>query len=254
MTPQRKYLIVLSIFLTSLFSINEAHSQSSSVDAALTKALTTDELLPFLIESAVRNSAQVKRLDNNISLAEADLARNKNALYSGITLLSTYRYGTNYSAINDETVFNDGVYRLTSIQQGYYNVGIGLQFPIINLFNRKHIIKLGQSQIGMISNEKEYISLNVKQEVIRLYQEMKLYQRLLTISSSNKQSFQVNYTLSEKEFLQGNLTVEEISRILDFLNKSKIEYETNLNKFQTSIMQLEAFTGVTLASLLKRVK
>jgi hypothetical protein len=60
--------------------------------------------------------------------------------------------------------------------------------------------------------------------------------------------------MAEKEFLGGQMTVEQISRVLDIFNKSKIEYETYLNKFQTSLMQLDAYTGVSFSTLLNQVK
>jgi hypothetical protein len=60
--------------------------------------------------------------------------------------------------------------------------------------------------------------------------------------------------MAEKEFLQGQVTVEGMARILDIYTKSKVEYETFLNRFQTSIMQLDAYTGVSFSTLLNQLK
>ncbi len=254
MTVQKRYLIVLSIFLTSFLRANEVRSQSSSVDASLTKAFATDELLPVLIEAALKNSPDVKRLTTNIIVAESNLKVSKNAILSGLAANTSYHYGTNYSAVNNESVFNNGFYNLTTAQTGFYNIGIGLSMPITNILNRKHILRANRAQIQMAANDRDNSALLVKQDIIRMYQALKLAHKILALSSSNKQAFQVNYNLAEKEFLQGQLSVSEISRMLDFINKAKMEYETNLNNFQTILLQLETYAGVSLMSLLKQVK
>jgi outer membrane protein TolC len=254
MASPKKYFVVLNILLIFSFNKIVAQTSSSTTDAALTKAFATDELLPLLIESAVKNSPEVKRLGSNVRVAESNLKMNKNAIFNTVALQGNYHYGTNYSAVNDETVFNNGIYRLTTVQTGFYSAGVGLNIPLAIIFNRKHLLRASQSQVEMIAHEKDNASLYVKQEVIRLYQALKLAHKLLMLSSSNKQAFQVNYNLAEKEFLQGQSNVSEISRMLEFINKAKMEYETNLNSFQTSLLQLEAYVGVSLTSFLKQVK
>ena len=102
--------------------------------------------------------------------------------------------------------------------------------------------------------EKNNTSLYIKQEVIRLYQDFKLSQKLVTISSKNKEASQINYVMAEKDFVQGQIPVSEISRLLDIANKSSQEFETNLNRFQTNYMQLEAYTNTNLLTLIKQVQ
>lgn len=253
MTCLKKYFVLFVTVFMFLCNKAEVYAQTPSVDAALTKAFATDELLPLLIESAVKNSGNVRRFEKNIHLAEANLKINKNTLYNGLSLISSYYYGTNYAAVADATAatsFN----RLTTTQTGFYNVGVGFQLPLTTLLNRKHLVKSAQMQIEMIASEKDNAILGVKEEVIRLYQELKLSQKLLAITNNNKQGLQMNYSLAEKEFVQGQITVEQISRVLDINNKAKMEYETALNRFQTNLMQLENFTGVSIVELLKRVK
>jgi outer membrane protein TolC len=254
MTCQRKYLLALNILLIFFFNKPDIQAQTPSVDAALTKAFATDELLPQLIDAAIKYSPEIKRLNSNVKVAQSNLKINKNGIFNGLALQGNYRYGTNFSAVTDESVFNNGAYSLTTVQSGFYSAGIGLNIPLATIFNRKHIIRSSQAQIETIAFERDNSALYVKQEVIRLYQALKLAHKLLALSSSNKQAFQVNYNLAEKEFLQGQLSVSEISRMLEFINKAKMDYETNLNNFQTSLIQLEAYVGVSLMSFLKQVK
>lgn len=245
----KKYSFRLMILLSVMWHF-EARCQRISTDSLLIKALANDQLLPTLISSAQKFSPEIKRLGAGVEFSKANQRISKNAIFSRLSLLSSYHYGTNYSAVNELNVANT----FTTIQSGFYNVGVGLQLPITEVINRKHLMKSTQAQIDMASHEKDDAALYVKQRVIEYYQELKLAHRLMMISSSNKQAAQINYKMAEKEFLQGQMTVEQVSRVLDIFNKSKIEYETYLNKFQTSLMQLDAYTGVSFSSLLNQVK
>ncbi|WP_158561333.1 TolC family protein [Emticicia sp. C21] len=236
-----------------IYTQTEVHAQVTSVDATLAKAFATDELLPFLIDAALKNSGEVKKFDKSIQLAQANLKINKNSIYSALGLQASYAYGTNYAAVADATA-STNFNRLTTTQTGFYNLGVGISLPITTVINRKHLVRSAQMQMEVFGHERETATMVVKQEVIRMYQELKLSQKLLGISTNNKQSAQLNYDLAEKEFLQGQLTVEQLSRVLEMNNKAKVEYEQTVNLFQTNLLQLETFTGTTLASLLKRVR
>ncbi|RFS14302.1 hypothetical protein D0T08_22460 [Emticicia sp. C21] len=249
---KRFFTAIIAVYML-IYTQTEVHAQVTSVDATLAKAFATDELLPFLIDAALKNSGEVKKFDKSIQLAQANLKINKNSIYSALGLQASYAYGTNYAAVADATA-STNFNRLTTTQTGFYNLGVGISLPITTVINRKHLVRSAQMQMEVFGHERETATMVVKQEVIRMYQELKLSQKLLGISTNNKQSAQLNYDLAEKEFLQGQLTVEQLSRVLEMNNKAKVEYEQTVNLFQTNLLQLETFTGTTLASLLKRVR
>jgi len=236
-----------------LFTNISAKAQSPSADSLLVRALATDQLLPMLIDSAIKYSPEVRRIGSNEDYASANLRISKNILYSAVSMVSSYNYGTNISAISNQGPITGGN-NFTTAQNSFYNVGIGLQLPITHLINRKSIIKAGQSQIDMAIAEKDKAALFIRQEVIRLYQDFKLSLKLVTISSINKQSAQINNAMAEKDFLNGQIAVDQVSRVLDIYNKSTIEFETNVNRFQMMYMQLEAYTNTNLSTLIMQVK
>ncbi len=162
-------------------------------------------------------------------------------------------YGTNYAAVNSSQIEDQGSL-ITNTQTGFYNIGVGLQLPLNQGINRKHTIKAGISQIKMAESEIEKTKLLVKQQVIEYYMELKLYYKLMQNSSLNKNSAEINYTMAEKEFLNGQLTLDQISRIQEISIKAQSDYETNLNRFQQSLLQLKALTGVDFYELLNTIK
>lgn len=247
--------IAFTVLVISLSLINKftAQAQSVPLDSLLIKALATDELLPMLIDSAIKYSPEVRRVGNSQDYAVANLQVNKRAIYSAVSLLSSYNYGTNFTGVNNPPGTVGGT-SFTTAQTSFYNVGIGFQLPVSYIVNRKNIIKAGQSLVNMAASEKENVALFIKQEVIRLYQDFKLYQKLMMISSKNKQAAMVNNSMAEKDFLNGQITVDQVSRVQDIYNKTIVEFETHVNKFQASYMQLEAYTGTSLSILIMRVK
>jgi outer membrane protein TolC len=116
------------------------------------------------------------------------------------------------------------------------------------------MIKAGQSQVAMAASEKENSELKTKQEVIRLYQDFKLSQKVLAIATKSKLFLQVNNSMAEKDFVNGQLPIDRLSLVLESFNKSLVEYEICLNRFETSYMQLETYTGVNLSALLMHLK
>ena len=247
----KKYslFLVITLVLSGIFSTS-TYCQKISTDSLLSRAFANDQLLPILINAAQKFSPEMKRFSNSIEFATANQRIAKNVIFSGFSFLSSYQYGTNYSAVNEASNPN----RFSTNQTGFYNIGAGFQLPIINIINRKHLIKQTQSQIDIAMNEKENAALFVKQRVIEYYQELKLAHKLVLISSNIKQSAQLNYNMAERDFLQGQITVDQNSRVLDIVNKSKIEYETYLNRFQTGLMQLDTYTGISFSTLLNQTK
>ena len=128
---------ILTCLLLSKTAPTQA--QSPSIDSLLSKALASDVLLPMLMDSAIKYSAEARmsRSSENLALANFDIK--KKAVYNALSLHTSYGYGTNYAAVNNQssTVPNN----LTTAQSMYYNVGVGLQLPITQIINRKSIRK-----------------------------------------------------------------------------------------------------------------
>ena len=249
---KRSFVFLTGIILLTFSSSVTVQAQGVSADSLLSKALQTDELLPMLIDSAIKYSPVVRRMANSINYADESLQLNKKSIYSSLSLNSSYNYGTNYSAVNNST--GSSINNFTTGQTGFYNMGVGIQLPLTQIVSRKNLIRSAEAQVRIATADKDNAALYVKQEVIRLYQECKLAHKLVLISGKNKQSAQINYAMAERDFTQGQSSVDQEARVMDIYNKSVIEYETYVNRFQTAYMQLESYTGTNLSTLLKLVK
>ena len=226
-------------------------AQTIGLDSLLVKALASDVLLPVLIDSAIKFSPEARKTRSLQVMTELNTKINKNSIYEAISLRSSYSYGTNYSAVNNQaTVANN----FTTAQSSFYNVGIGIQLPLTLLLNRKNLEKVQRSMVEKAVAEKDNTEFLIRRDVINLYQDFKLAQKLLIISSKNKQSAEVNNVLAQKDFLNAQITVDQVSGVMEKYNKSIIDFETNIIKFQTDMLQLEAYTGTDLSTLIRKLQ
>ncbi len=231
----------------------QATAQEKNLTLLIDNAFNSDLLLDALIDSAQAISPEVNRIRSSRDFVSSNAVIARNSIYSSLSLRSSYMYGTNYAAVNSAQIEDQGSL-ITNTQTGFYNIGIGLQLPLNQVLNRKHTIRAGNAQIKMAESEIEKTKLLVKQQVIEYYMELKLYYKLMQNSSLNKNSAEINYTMAEKEFLNGQLTLDQISRIQEISIKAQSDYETNLNRYQQSLLQLKAITGVDFYELLNTLK
>lgn len=244
--------LVLFVFL-SAFQIG--HAQVIPTDSSLLKLFESDVLLPMIMDSAIKNSGEVRRIDNGVLMWKETTESNKKNIFSGISLLSSYNYGTNADLTTGKD--NTSVNQFSAFRTNRgdrYNFGVNVQIPITSFLSRKNLIRISELQSKMAEGERDNAKLYVKSEVIRMYQDMKLAQKLVLVSSKGKQTAFINYSLTQKEFIQGNGNLDQVSRLHDIYSKASAEFETNINKFQTSYLQLQEYAGIKLSNLILQIR
>ena len=239
---KRKPIITLLILISSL------SLKAQQTDSLLIRAFESGKLLPMLIDSAIKHNPEVNRVNNSIGLAKENLSITKKNIYSAFSLFSSYNYG------NNANVITGSVSNVNLVQSNYYNVGVYLQLPLTHVVSRKNAIKANEYQVKMAESEKEGASDYIKQEVIRVYQELRLSLNLVKVATEGKQTALVNYQMCQKQYLQNDVSLTELSRIQDIYSKACIEFETDLNRFQTAYLQLENYSGVNLSTLITSLK
>lgn len=244
--------IVLIVISGGSFHLN---AQVMPSDSILARAFQTDEMLPMLIDSAIKYAGMVNRASNAMELWKENEKIDKKSFLNGISFVSSYNYGTTGDlSIGSESGSLSQFSNFRSSKSDRYNIGLNVQLPLGNLLSRKNNIKISQLQAKMMEGEKENAIQFVKQEVIRLYQDLKLAQRLVITGGQGKQAAFVNYSMAEKQFLQAAGDLEQLSRLHDIYTKSALEFETYVNRFQTNFMLLEAYTNTSFFKLLQKIK
>lgn len=230
-------------------------AQNFPSDSALTRIFQSDVLLPLLVDSAVKNSPEIRRSAKNVAVVEQNLQAAKKSILNGVSLAASYGYGNTGSIALDKdlSTFNQ-VSSFNNIRASRFNIGFNIQLPLSSLLSRKNITRAAELQIDMAEEERANAVLFIKQQVIKLYQDLKLAHLHMLTGVKVRQSASVSANMAQKNFLDGQLTVEQISKQQNDYNQSVMDYDAQVNKFQTCFLLLEAYTGVQLAKLMNRVR
>ena len=236
-------LFYTSFLLLTMMAASPAHVAAQSVpDKDNTLNLPP---LADLIDSAVKHSASVQYRNLEISVRESGLRSQQNFWYRNMGLQADTRYGTYDNFLTNTTSQSTSLLNSTSIQFNY-GFGVYMKFPLVDLLDRKNQIKQAKTQIEEARMLAEAQQDDIRQIVIKQYQDVLLRSRLLNIKAHNLSTARVNLDMTEKEFRNGLVPVTEYARITEIATRAETDYETGKTEYITSKLLLENLIGFKL--------
>jgi outer membrane protein TolC len=219
--------------------------QAQSTDS--TTATRRDSVIVFpplsdLMDSAIKYHPGIRYREFEVKVKESNLMSQQNNWTRNMGVQADSRYGTfdNFSA-NDNgqstTLLN------TTNKQFNYGFGVYMKLPIYDLLNRKNQLKQAKNEVEMARSLGEVQETEIRQMVIKQYQDALLRQRLIRIKAQNLGNARVNMEMVEKEFRNGIIPVSEYARISDIVYRAETDYELAKTEFITSKLLLEEIVG-----------
>jgi len=201
--------------------------------------------LTVLIDSALKHNAMVRYRSLEIDAKQANLKSNRKYWTRNFGLQADARYG-NFNNNSYNVSEEDATILTTSVTQINYGVGFYLKFPLFDVINRKTQIKQATAELDQARSLEEAQKDELRQLVIRQYQDIILKQKLLNIKSQNLGNARVNMEMVEKEFRNGVISITEYVRISDMTSKIQVAYEMAKSDFLLAKKLLENTVGFTL--------
>lgn len=235
--------IFYSVTLICLFlSATASVSAQTTTDSARKDNKLVIPPLADILDSALKYSPFLQYRKLEIEAKHANLQMEKNYWTRNLGFQADTRYGTfdNFSSTNNglsTTVFN------ATSKQLNYGLGLYMKFPIGDLLNRKSQIKKANTELEQARSMAQAQEEELRQTVIKLYQDVLLKQRLLNIQSLALGNAKVNMDMVDKEFRNGLIPVSEYVRISDITTKVEADYEKAKTDFTTARMILEELAG-----------
>lgn len=236
---------ILSIVFILLTISSSGYSQDSKnfnllkddVEAVLPPLIT-------LIDSAIAHNPYVKFRDNQILMNESKLKTNQTQWTRNIGLQSDIRYGT-FNNFNNFTTGGQSP-DITSTLTTEFNYGVGafIRLPFDEIFNRKNLIKTAKSELDQAHNMADVQRNELRQIVIKQYNELILRQRLLKIKSKYLEVSRFNMEMADKDFHAGVLSVNDYSRISELASSAESDFQTIKVEFNTAYLILEEVVGI----------
>ena len=243
MKPYTKNIFLIALCVLALKGVS---GQKTGIQVSPVKD-TTIILPPLvdLIDSALKHNASVRYRNLDIQVRESGLKTTQNYWLRNMGFQADTRYGTFDNFSSTATTQSTTMYTATS-KQFNYGLGLYLKLPLGDILNRKNQIKGANAQLEQARAMEEAQQDEIRQMVIRQYQEVLLKQRLLNIRSLNLGNARVNMEMVEKQFANGLIPVAEYVRISDIISTSEVAYESARSEFITAKMILEDIIGFRL--------
>jgi len=237
------YLIILIVFC-SCFLPGPATGQTA--DSVKNQQAGNRFILPplsVLLDSALKHNALVRFRELEIDAKTSNLKSYKNYWARNFGIQADTRYGTfdNFSTNTSEGQ-SPSAYATTSSQFNY-GVGAYVKFPIYDLINRKNQVNQATTELDMARSMAESQKDELRQLVIRLYNDLLMKQKLLSIKSQNMADSRINKEMVDNEFKNGVIPISEYVRISEIVARTESDYESAKSDFTTAYMILEEVVG-----------
>ncbi len=239
------YLLNL-IFVAFSFPYPGSSQEPGGFDLLSDNIETLLPNLETLIDSAITNNPYVRYRDLQIRVNENKLNADRSQWTRNLGIQSDVRYGTfdNFSMNTSEG--SNPTRFATRSNQFVYGAGAYIKFPIFDMINRKNQINLAEFEVGQAQNMAEVQRNEVRQSVVRQYNQVILTHRLLRNKSKYIESARINGAMAEKEFQNGVIAIGEYTRISEIVSRAESDFETARADFMTSYMILEEIIGYKL--------
>jgi outer membrane protein TolC len=236
----KKLLKTIFILTITVFSFTVAKAQSNTIENADDISLPP---LQVVIDSVLTRNGMRKFRNQEIRVKESKLASERIYWTKNINFAAESSYGNlNNLSTNADRTGNTSA--LTNTTQYNYGAGLSVRFPIFDLINRKNQINLAKYEVAGAKDMLQSLEDEIRQEVIKMYHDIILKQKILKIKSKALGDNEVNMQMVEKEFRNGVVPISEYVRFTSITAESEVAYESVMSEFIIAKKLLEDMTGL----------
>lgn len=235
-------LLLISIFLTIKLSGFAQQGQVFDISKDNIELLLPP--LETIIDSAIAKNPFVKYRDLQIVVNTQKLKSDRADWTRDIGFQTDVRYGTfdNFAS----NVVQGQNPALTSTRNTQTNYGIGgyIRIPVYDFLNRRNQIKLSKAEIEQAKSYSLIQRDELRQSVIRQYNELIIKQRILRIKTKYVETSRIHMEMVDKNFINGTITLTEYSSLSEIASRAEADFETSKMEFRTAYMILEEIVGM----------
>lgn len=206
-----------------------------------------------IIDSAMKYNPDLRFRSLDITVKESGLQTQKTFWLKNVGFQADTRYGTfdNFSTM--ATGQSTSLINSTTRQMNY-GLGVFLKLPLGDMLDRKNLLKQARTQVDQARSMEQSEKNQLRQLIIKLYQDLLLKQRLLQIKSQNYGNAKVNMEMVEKQFRNGVIPMNDYMSYSSLASAAEVDYETARSEFISAKMILEDIAGFTFMSSPSTVK
>lgn len=251
-----KYARLYLLFLLSLITVI-SYSQSNDEDNAqhfnpLTQDIT--ERLPAL--SVLIDSASFNSPDMLFEDLKADYYRYEQ-ISAAREWLDMFRWSVDLNFgkwdywdwqeiqfINETNPAYADKFWNSQSWRGNFAFGFYIRMPFVTLIDRKNRINKQKKWVEISLTQKEINRRFLSDRVINTYNDLVNFQNQIRIYNEYQAFTMMQMTMAQNEFLNGEITTAEYTRLKEIQTRGSIEYIKVVAEFQKNYYALEIMTGM----------
>ena len=203
--------------------------------------------LPLLTAAAIKHSSDLRALEIDKSLSQENLLLARKAIFNSVGVGAGYTYGnqTSIGVSNPQDPNQFGTF-----SAGRYSVGVSFALPVGQVVSRGHLIRKEELSIQRseaVRRERENL---LRQQLIPMYENVLLARKVLTLQQEAYVNTLTGHQLAEKQFRQGQLSLQDFSAAGSLLTSVSVAQETARTQYETAFMLLEEVVGAKISTLI----
>lgn len=203
--------------------------------------------LPILTEAAMKHSGAIKALEIDKALEQENIKLAKKVILNSFGVNAGYTYG-NQIGFGVANAGDPNQFRTFNASR--YQAGVNFALPLGQVVSRGNQIKREQLNYQRAEALRQERELLLHQQIITLYQNVLLARKVLTLQQEAFVNTRTNYQLAEKQFRQGQVTLQELSGANSQLTAVSVAQESARSQYDTTFMLLEEVVGEKIPSLM----
>ncbi len=205
--------------------------------------------LEVLIDSATINSHRLKYWDKEIGISEYELKTTRREWSNSFALTANVSEGqwTSLSFLEDQ--FDNTVGTLGTTSQTRYSVGVSFRLPVMTVVDYNNQTKIAKMRIESKMEQKLQDQKAIRAEVINLYNELVIQQRMLQLDIDNLEYLVLATDMADIEYHQNKINLFDMSRFRDNLARARYRYVQTKINFINAYVMLQEVTGVKFSEL-----
>jgi outer membrane protein TolC len=238
---------IYSLLLISIFLIIESSGfaqQSQAIDISKDNIELMLPPLETIIDSAIAKNPFVKFRDLQIVVNTQKLKSDRSDWTKDIGFQTDVRFGTFDNYATNVVAGQNPALASTMNTQTNYGIGGYIRIPVYDFLNRKNQIKLSKAEIEQAKSYSLIQRDELRQSVIRQYNDLIIKQRLLRIKTKYVETSRIHMEMVEKNFINGAITLTEYSSLSEIASRAEADFETSKMEFRTAYMILEEIVGM----------
>lgn len=202
--------------------------------------------LEILVERALQKSPVLKEQQSIIERDNQTLKLAEKKWMDKVFTDVGYTMSNNFAVSNVDASNSQGIQSIANMAGDNYRAGITVRLGLYDVFARKNLKKQEMYRVEASRFRAEIIADEIRLKTTMLYKNLQLSQRLLLIKSRKKQTLAIQLKMSEKEFLQGEISTADLGRITELTANADADFETAVIEYEKAYLELEQFVGQKL--------